>query len=144
MTLIKILFVVAVVGTIVFLSFKWNVKLDPPAPIAIAQPQMLVDVVMPAYVIAEQYDADLMHRDPEAYAQRFNSNNTLYKRSLTFVCENGVSVGDTVELSYCSYFNYASASRWDLVSVKPPFYEREEQTESKYIEYLKGVVKAIH
>lgn len=143
MSWVKIILTVVVVSVMVFFVSKWNVSLDPPRKIAPAKTQMLVDVVMPAYILAEQYDVDLQQRNPEAYANRFNSNNELYNRSITLVNENGVQAGDTVQLKYCSYFNYRTVSNWDLVSVKPPFYESIEQTESKYVEYIKGVVRIV-
>lgn len=108
-----------------------------------APTQMVIDVIMPAYVRAQQNDADLYHRNPEAYTERFNSNNKLYNRSVTFPYENGVNVGDTIQLSYCSYFNYQDVSIWNFVSIEHPFYERTEQTESKYIEYIKGTVREV-
>lgn len=142
MSWVKIILTVVVIGVMVFFVSKSNVSLDPPRKIAPAKTQMLVDVVMPSYIMDEQNDVDLLHRDPEAYANRFNSNNELYNRSITLVCEN-VQAGDTVQLKYCSYFNYQTVSRWDLVSIEPPFYESIEQTESKYVEYIKGVVRVV-
>jgi len=147
MTWIKILLPLAVIGTMIFFVCKWNVKLDPPRPIKevskITPTQMVIDVVIPECIKAEQIDVDLSQRDPEAYANRFNSNNELYNRSLEFAYQSGVRVGDTVQLSYCSYFNYNSASHWDLVSVRPPFREGTEQTESRCVEYIKGVIRGL-
>ncbi|MFZ4648842.1 MAG: hypothetical protein ACOYMB_04435 [Patescibacteria group bacterium] len=143
MSWVKIILTAVVLGTILFFICKWNVTLDPPQKIGQAKTQMLVDVVMPAYIIAEQHDVELQQKNPEAYANRFNSNNELYNRSITLVCENGAQTGDTVQLKYCSYFNYQTVSLWALVSVKPPFYESIEQTESKYVEYIKGIVRVV-
>jgi hypothetical protein len=143
MSWVKIILTAVVLGAIALLVCKWNVSLAPPQKVAPAKTQMLVDVVMPAYIIAEQKDIDLKQKNPDAYANRLNSNNELYNRSVTLVCENGVQPGDTVQLKYCSYFNYHTVSHWDLVSIEPPFYESIEQTESKYVEYIKGVVRAV-
>ncbi|MDA3802328.1 MAG: hypothetical protein PF488_00290 [Patescibacteria group bacterium] len=139
---VKIILTVVVLGMITIVVCKWNVSLEPPQKIESAKTQILVDVVMPAYIIAEQTDVDLQQRNPEAYANRFNSNNELYNRSITLVCENGVQSGDTVQLKYS--FNYCMTPHWDLISVKPPFYERFKQTDSNYIEYIKGVVSAVN
>jgi len=132
MTWVKLSLTAVVVGTIVFFFCHWHVSLEPPQKVAPAKPQILVDVVMPAYIIAEQNDV--------AYVK---SNNELYNVSITLVCENAVNVGDTVQLSYCSYFNYRPVSRWDLIAVSPPFYEYIDQTESQHVEYIKGVVRVV-
>lgn len=142
-TFTKIMLAVTVVGTITFLSFKWNVKLDPPAPIAPAQSQILVDVLMPAYAKAEQNDFDLYKRDPEAYANRFNRNSELYNRSLTLINEKGVNVGDTVQLKYFLQYNPPQETYWELTSTKSPFIESVENEQYTYTEYVKGVVRAV-
>ena len=149
---VKIILTAIVLGTIVFLICKWNASLDPPRQIKEAvskteistQPtQIVIDVVMPAYVRAEQTDIDLYQRDPEAYANRFNSNNELYNRSVKFVYENGVQVGDTVQLKYFHKYDPPQETYWDLVSIKPPFYESVENGQYTYVEYSKGVVRRV-
>jgi hypothetical protein len=143
MTWIKILLPLVVFGTMAFFVSKWNVSLPPPKKIAPAKPQMLIDVIMPAYARAEQTDLNLYKRDPEAYADRFNRNNELYNRSISLVCEDQVKAGDTVQLKYFHQYDPPQETHWDLVSVKPPFYESVENGQYQYLEYLKGVVRVV-
>lgn len=140
MSWVKIILTAVVLGTIVFIVCKMSVSLDAPGKVAPAKTQILVDVVMPARIIAEQIDADLLQRDIEAYTSRFNSNKELYDRSIVLVCEKGIQFGDTVQLKYCFY---NTASRLDLVSINPPFCESIERTEFGHVEYIKGVVIAV-
>jgi hypothetical protein len=147
MTWIKIILSVVVIGTIVFFICKWNVSLDPPQQIKEVTnteklpTQMVIDVVMPAYKRAEQNDIDLHHKDPEAYANRFNTNNELYSRSIKFAYENGVTVGDTVQLKYSHKYDPPQETYWDLVSIKSPFYESIENGQYTYVELIKGIVR---
>ena len=149
MSWIKILLTVVVIGTIAFFICKRNVSLDPPRQIKevskteIIPTRMVISVVMPAYVRAEQIDIDLHQRDPEAYANRYNNNNELYNRSVWFAYKNGVQVGDTVQLKYFHKYDPPQETYWGLVSIKPPFYESVENGEYTYIEYIKGVVRAL-
>lgn len=146
MTFIKILLSTVVIGTMAFFIYEWNTPLlAPPKTVAPAKPQMLVEVIMPAYAKAEQTDIELYKRNPEAYAERFNMNNALYNRSIPFVFENesGVKAGDTVELRYFHQYNPPQETHWDVVSVKKPFYESLENVQDHHLEYLKGVVRVV-
>lgn len=145
----KIILTVVVIGIVVFVICEFNVSLDPPRQIEEVvktqlPTQIVVGVLMPAHAIAEQNDFHLQRSNPEAYANRFNSNNELYNRSIEFAYEAGMEIGDTIQLKYSSYFNYRDVSIWKLLYTKPPVYESIEQTESSYVEYLKCVVLSTH
>jgi hypothetical protein len=148
-TFVKILLIVVFIGTMIFFTRKWNVSLEPPRQIKEVSKteklptQMVIDVVMPAYARAKQNDSDLHQRDPEAYADRFNRNNELYNRSVSFAYENGVSIGDTVQLKYFHQYDPPEETYWDLVSTKPPFYESVENQQYTYVEYTKGIVREV-
>lgn len=125
MSWVKIILTTVVLGTMVILIYKWNVKLDPPKEIALAKNQILVDVMIPN---VREYEFKLPH-------------------TLEFTCENYVNVGDTVQLKYFNkYIAPHEVSRWELVSMEPPFYEKTEFNDNPttgsytHIEYMKGVV----
>ncbi len=129
MSWVKIILTTVVLGAMVFFIYKSNVKLDPPREIALAKTQILVDVIIPD---VQEYEFKL----PDA---------------LEFTCENrDVNVGDTVQLKYFDkYIAPHQVSRWELVSVEPPFYEKTEFNDNPttgsytHIEYMKGIVRAV-
>jgi hypothetical protein len=128
MSWVKIILTTVVLGTMVFFICKWNVSLDPPREIALAKTQILVDIVIPN---VREYEFKLPSK-------------------LEFTCENDVNVGDTVQLKYFNkYIAPHEVSRWELVSIQPPFYENTEFNDNPttgsytHIEYMKGIVRVV-
>jgi hypothetical protein len=141
MTWIKLSVLLVAIGSISLHASISSVTLPPPREIAQAKTQLLVDIIMPAYAVAEQTDLALYDRDPDAYADRFNRNNALYNRSIELSSDYEAKDGDTVLVKYSQPYNPSQNKYWEVISNKPPFIESVMSGEYSYIEHVKGVVR---